>query len=448
MANSVTEFSSSPAPKCDVVVVGGGPAGCTTATLLAQRGWSVTLFEKARHPRFHIGESLLPMNLPIFERLGILDAVERIGVRKMAAEIIGITGSNPAVFPFRRALDPTWPHAYQVKREELDTILFENAAANGVATFQGHRVSSVDFVADHAIVKGASDSGADFECSARYFVDATGRDTLLGTQFGIKRKHPQHQSAALFAHFSGVLRRPGENQGNITVCGFEHGWVWLIPLQGDVTSVGVVCWPEHLKTRRTNNREFLIQTLRSIPEVAERMENAEIIGNLHATGNYSYVCKKMTGPGWLMVGDAYTFVDPIFSSGVYLAMHGGEAAADTVDNVLRNPARERSLQRLYRKENSRGLATLSWFIFRFTSPAMRKLFANPRNDWQLEQAIISMLSGDVYRDNGVHWRINVFKVIYGLTAMGILGEQARSYLFRRRQTRAAFTGGTTDQDAC
>ncbi len=387
------------------------------------------------------------MNLPIFERLGILDAVERIGVRKMAAEIIGVTGSNPAVFPFGRALDPTWPYAFQVKREELDTLLFENAGANGVTALQGHRVSSVDLAGDQVIARGKSDSGTEFECTGRYLVDASGRDTLLGNQFGIKRRHPRHQSAALFAHFKGITRRPGENQGNITVCGFEHGWVWMIPLQGDVTSIGVVCWPEHLKTRRTNNREFLIQTLRCIPEVAERMEAAEIIGNLHATGNYSYVCEKMTGPGWLMVGDAYTFVDPVFSSGVYLAMHGAEAAADTVDQVLRQPSREKSLQRRYRKENSRGLDTLSWFIYRFTSPAMRKLFANPRNDWQLEQAIISMLAGDVYRDNGVHWRINVFKMIYRLTALGILGEQARSHLFRRRQTRATFTGGTTDQDA-
>jgi flavin-dependent dehydrogenase len=270
---------------------------------------------------------------------------------------------------------------------------------------------------------------------------------LIGNQLRLKRKSRRHQSAALFAHFSGVERRPGVDAGNISIYRFELGWVWLIPLRDGITSVGAVCWPDHLKGRRTDNREFLLQTLRAIPALWQRMEHAEIVGNLHATGNYSYACTRMAGPRWIMAGDSYAFVDPIFSSGVYLAMHGAAAAADVVDGALRDPGRERTLQRGYQRQFARGLRTLSWFIYRFTSPAMRKLFAEPRNDLQLEQAMISMLAGDVFRDNGVAWRLRMFQLIYFATALGGLREQARAFVFRRRQARAVFTGGTTGQDS-
>jgi flavin-dependent dehydrogenase len=447
VSNTDPGLGEAPPPECDVVVVGGGPAGCTAATILARRGWSVTLLEKDQYPRFHIGESLLPMNLPILQRLGVLDEIARIGVLKVGADFPAPTPEGYNVFRFERALDPTWANAYQVRRDEFDSVLLGNASASGVKAFQGLRATSFETGQDTVVVEGHSEAGTPFRCKARYLIDATGRDTLIGNQLRLKRKSKQHQSAALFAHFRGVERRPGSDAGNISIYRFEHGWVWLIPLRDGITSVGAVCWPDYLKQRRGNQREFLLETLRSIPALSQRLVHAEIVGNLHATGNYTYACKRMSGPRWIMAGDSYAFVDPIFSSGVYLAMHSAEAAADVVDGSLRHPAREHALQRAYERQIVRGLRTLSWFIYRFTSPAMRKLFANPRNDWQLEQAMISMLAGDVFRDNGVHWRLRVFKLIYFMTALGDLKEQARSYLWRRSQTRAVFTGGTTSQDS-
>jgi flavin-dependent dehydrogenase len=343
-------------------------------------------------------------------------------------------------------LDPSWPHAYQVRRDEFDTLLFEHSIANGVRAFQDHHVAAVALENESIIADGTSGDGRAFRCEARYLVDASGRDTLVGNHLGIKRKSRQHQSAALFAHFSGVARRPGADAGNISIYRYEHGWVWLIPLRDGITSIGAVCWPDYLKQRRTDNKEFLLQTLRSIPDLWQRMARAEVVGNLHATGNYSYACSRMAGHRWIMAGDSYAFVDPIFSSGVYLAMHAAERAASVVDGILREPALERKLQRHYVREIERGLRTLSWFIYRFTSPAMRKLFAGPRNDLQIEQAMISMLAGDVYRDNGVLWRLRVFKLIYWTAALGHFREQARSFLFRRRQAHAHFSGGTTGQD--
>lgn len=445
-----TERDSShslPPDSCDVIVVGGGPAGSTVAALLARRGWSVVLLEKDRHPRFHIGESLLPMNLPILERLGVLEDVGRIGVEKFGADFPAPTPEGYNVFRFGRALDASCVgHAYQVRRDEFDALLFANAAASGAQACEGCRAASVSLAPDAVTVEIESGDGRRTRCRARYLVDATGRDTLLGNQLRLKRRSRRHQSAALFAHFRGVQRRPGQDAGNISIYRLEQGWIWVIPLRDGITSVGAVCWPDYLKQRRADNRSFLLQTLQSVPALWQRMEHAEITGHLHATGNYSYACRRMSGPRWIMAGDSYAFVDPVFSSGVYLAMHGAERAADVVDGALREPARERALQRRYAREVRHGLRSMSWFIHRFTTPAMCRLFAGPRNVLQVEQAMISMLAGDLFRHNGVGWRLQVFKLIYRIASLGSLRGQLASYRYRRRQAAAEFTGGTTAQD--
>ena len=247
---------------------------------------------------------------------------------KVGADFPAPTAEGYKVFRFDRALDPTWANAYQVRRDEFDSVLLENAAENGVTALQGQRVTSFRSGSDSVVVEGRSDTGEPFRCEARYLVDATGRDTLIGNQLRLKRKSRHHQSAALFAHFRGVERRPGSDQGNISIYRFEHGWVWLIPLRDGITSIGAVCWPDYLKQRQGDQRDFLMQTLLAIPALSQRIEHAELVGNLHATGNYTYACTRMSGPRWVMAGDSYAFVDPIFSSGVYLAMHGAEVAAE------------------------------------------------------------------------------------------------------------------------
>ena len=289
----------------DVLVIGGGPAGTTAATFLARRGWKVTLLEKDVHPRFHIGESLLPMNLPILERLGVLEQVKQIGVHKPGADF-PMRGDRDSinVFRFDRALDPKFGYAYQVKRAEFDALLFDNALANGVDARQQVKVEQVEFGADGrpARVHARDAGGNALAFRPRYLVDASGRDTFLGSKLKLKKKNPAHQSAAIFSHFSGVTRREGEEAGNITVERFAHGWMWLIPLTGDVMSVGAVCFPDYLKTRSGDNESFLMQTLRDTPSVWARMGNAQRIAPVHATGNYSYTCTRMHGPGWVMAG--------------------------------------------------------------------------------------------------------------------------------------------------
>jgi len=429
----------------DVLVIGGGPAGTTAATFLARRGWKVTLLEKDVHPRFHIGESLLPMNLPILERLGVLDQVRQIGVHKPGADF-PMRGDSDSinVFRFDRALDPKFGYAYQVKRAEFDELLFDNAVANGVDARQQVKVEQVEFGGDGrpARVHARDAEGNALAFRPRYLIDASGRDTFLGSKLKLKKKNAAHQSAAIFSHFSGVTRRAGEEAGNITVERFSHGWMWLIPLRGDVMSVGAVCFPEYLKTRSGDNESFLMQTLRDTPSVWSRMGNAQRIAPVHATGNYSYTCTRMHGPGWVMAGDAFAFIDPVFSSGVYLGMNGGEQAAKTVDAILRDPSREAAEQRAMDKRLRRGLRYFSWFIYRFTTPVMEALFAQPRNVLQLEQAVISMLAGDVFDSKPVRWRLRVFRLVYALTALQLAPQALRGWLRRRRQVGERFSGDT------
>ncbi|MEJ0008024.1 MAG: NAD(P)/FAD-dependent oxidoreductase [Steroidobacteraceae bacterium] len=400
----------------------------------------VTLVEKSRHPRFHIGESLLPMNMPIFERLGVLEQVMATGRRKLGADFPAPNEAGYNVFRFARTLNPGTGYAVEIRREDLDLLLFNHAAACGAETHQETEVLSVAFAADSATARLRAADGTESDLTVDYVVDASGRNTLLGTALRLKRKHDAHQSAALFAHFAGVERRPGEDAGNISIYRFPSGWVWMIPLPGDCMSIGAVCYPEYLRERRGSNADFLLATLQRIPGVRERIKGASLLGNLHATGNYSYKCSRMSGHLWVMVGDAFAFLDPIFSTGVYLAMNSAERAADVVAACLREPHRERALHRDYARFVGRGLGRLSWFIFRFTSPAMLRLFAHPRDILKVEQAMVSMLAGDVFDSPRVWWRLQLFKLLYLWNWVSLWRRSIRNNRNRRRQVGVVFEG--------
>ncbi len=404
--------------KTDVLVIGGGPAGTTCATLLKQKGYDVTLLEKDQHPRFHIGESLLPMNLPILERLGVLESVKSIGVDKMGADFsVGNRQIGEQTFYFKNALGGSPPQAYEVRRADFDQILFENCKSNGVHALEGVKVKHVEAIDDGCHqVTAIDESGNEHVWQTRFLVDASGRDTFMSSKNGWKKPNRKHASAAIYSHFSGVTRRPGIDQGNISIYWFESGWIWMIPLQDDIMSIGMVCYPDYLKQRKGSRDEFLLETLNSITEIKQRLHGSQSVMPAVATGNYSYSSEKIYGPGFLMVGDAFAFVDPVFSSGVYLAMHSAEIGVPIVESWL-GPARDgyKRACRQYEKEVRKGIANFSWFIYRFTSPVMRNLMSNPKNDLQIAQAVISMLAGDVFNNHKVARRLFLFRSIYTLS---------------------------------
>src|SRR5271168_2844260 len=433
--------------ECDVAVIGGGPAGSTAAALLARRGYKVIALEKAHHPRFHTGESLLPMNLPVFERLGVLDQVRELGVFKPGADFEADNERGYNTFAFARAIGSSPPHAYQVWRQDFDRMLYEHARDCGADAREGHEVLAAGQSGPRATrLEVRTDDGGSYFIQARYLVDASGRDAFLAARRKLRRKNRRHQSAAIFGHFRGAQARLGEDAGNISIYRFAHGWMWMIPLPGGVMSVGAVCRPEYLKQRKGRSVEYLLDTLQQSPGLWQRMRRAELIGDARVTGNYSYDCTRMGGPGWILVGDAFAFLDPVFSSGVYLAMIGAEQAVDMVDGALRDPSREAGLLRKLEKRLRTGIARFSFFIYRFNGPVMRQMFRTPRNTWQLEQGVISMLAGDLFDTPKVLWRLQLFKLVYIISALRDWRRWRAEHKYRLAQARAQFTGGDTPQD--
>jgi flavin-dependent dehydrogenase len=428
--------------------MGGGPAGSTAATLLTRLGRKVILLEKGRHPRFHIGESLLPMNLPLFERLGVLDKVRAMGVFKPGADFEADNERGYNTFAFKRAIGNSPPHAYQVWRQDFDEMLFDHARAAGADAREGHEAVAVEQVdSRRSNVEVRTDDGRSYRITTRYVVDATGRDTFLSSKKRLRRKNLEHQSAAIFGHFRGAEYRPGEDAGNISIYRFDHGWMWMIPLPDGVMSIGAVCRPAYLKQRKGKAVDFLWDTLKRNEGLRKRVEHAELMGGeVRVTGNYSYDSTRMGGAGWVMVGDAFAFLDPVFSSGVYLAMSGAEQAAAVVDIALREPWREAGLLRKLERRQRAGMARFAFFIYRFNSPIMDRIFRKPRNLWQIEQGVISMLAGDLFDSPKVVRRLRAFKFIYAMTAWRHFVRWRGEHRFRLQQARLQFTGGTTPLD--
>ena len=434
--------------ECDVAVIGGGPSGSTAAALLARRGYRVIALEKARHPRFHIGESLLPMNLPIFERLGVLDKVRALGVFKPGADFEADNERGYNTYAFARAIGASPPHAFQVWRQDFDKMLYEHARECGADAREGHEVVGFEQCGPRETrLDVNTDDGRSYRVRTRYVVDASGRDAFLSARRKLRRKNHQHQSAAIFGHFRGAERRPGADAGNISIYSFEHGWMWMIPLPDDVMSVGAVCRPDYLKQRKGRTIEFLQATLQRSPALWRRLQHAALIGDeVRVTGNYSYDSTQMGGAGWVLVGDAFAFLDPVFSSGVYLAMSGAEQAAAVVDAALREPRREAALLRRLEKRQRAGMKRFSFFIYRFNGPVMQQMFRQPRNTWQLEQGVISMLAGDLFDTPRVLWRLQLFKAVYALCGLRDWRRWRAEHKYRLAQARSEFSGGNTSLD--
>ncbi len=416
----MTEPTHAEPVDCEVFVVGGGPAGSTVAALLAERGRDVVVVEKERHPRFHIGESLLPLNVLLFDQLGIRDKIERIGLPKYAADFTSPQHGNTVTLEFSKAWDPQYAFSYQVRRSEFDEVLWKHCVEKGARGLEGTRVTDVDLREDSVRITTRDESGALKQWRAQFLVDASGRDTFLANKLGVKRKNPKHNSAALYGHFVDAQRLAGREEGNISLYWFDHGWFWFIPLRDGTTSVGAVCWPYYLKSRKTDPTTFFHETIALSPALAERLKGARLINEVTATGNYSYQAEHMVGRRYILLGDAFAFVDPVFSSGVYLAMNSAFAGAEVVDTWLRDPRAAQPLMKHFDRSVRHGIRYFSWFIYRMTSPAMRQLFLHPRNPLRMQEALLSLLAGDLFRGTPIYWSLRAFKGVYYITSLASL----------------------------
>ena len=432
----------------DVVVIGGGPGGSAAAALLAEAGHRVVLLEKSHHPRFHIGESLLPASLPLLERLGVASQVAAIGLVKHGVEFFSPAHRASQRFDFADSWNKTLCYAYEVRRSSFDAILLERARHLGAQIVEGCRARDIEFLGEDGVeVRSQREDGTRQCWRARYVIDASGRDTMLGTRLGTKRRNRRHNSSAIYAHFRGAWRSDDpQRAGDIGIYWFDHGWFWFIPLADGVTSIGAVVWPYYMKNRSLPLREFFQQTISLCPQLAGRLESATLVSDVEATGNYAYRCRRAHGDRFLLVGDAYAFVDPVFSSGVMFAMDSGITAAESLDEALRNPARRRQAFRRFERRLRHGPRVFSWFIYRMTKPVMRDLFMGPRNVLRMKEALLSLLAGDIFGATPIWGSLRAFKLVYYVMSLAhprasLAALRARARNIRAIQTEQAAAGG-------
>ena len=432
---------------CEILVIGGGPAGSTIATLLAERGRNVVLLEKATHPRFHIGESLLPLNLPLFEQLGVREEIERIGMVKFGVEFVSPWHGDPVTLDFANAWDKAFPYAYQVRRSDFDHILFKNAVAKGAVAHEGCKVTGIEFhTGAGATVTAVDEAQITRQFRTQFVVDASGRDTFLANHFGIKKRDKKHNSAAIFGHFSGATRLMGKAEGHISIFWFDHGWFWFIPLSDGATSIGAVCWPYYMKSRKTDPAQFFLDTIALCPALVERLKDAQLTSPVTATGNYSYQASRTAGQNYLLLGDAFAFIDPVFSSGVFLAMNSAFIGADTVATCLDTPQQAARALKAFDATMRRGPKIFSWFIYRVTTPTLRDLFLRPSNFFRLEEAMLSLLAGDIFRGTPLGLRLLVFKAVYYFNNLIHLKQSLTAWKKHKRAIRDLETVAITGQE--
>ncbi len=403
-----------PAQDCDVLIIGGGPAGSTAAALLAERGRDVVLLEKAAHPRFHIGESLLPRNTALLDRLGLRDQVAAIGVHKPGAEFVSDATGQSVHFSFALGLDKQYTSSWQVRRAEFDELLFRTAQDRGARTEEGTRVTEMQFAppAGRAQVTAAGPDGEVRRYAPRFVLDASGRDTFLASKLRTKQSNKNNTTAALYAHFRNVERRTGELEGYITVHLADDGWFWMIPLPDDVMSVGFVGDQSAFKGRRGSPHELFMDRISTSPTVAARMRHAELLSDVTSTGNYSYRSTAAWGEGYMLIGDAFGFVDPVFSSGVLLAMTAGDLGADVADAWLGNAAAGRAKARRVERDVKHAMHRISWLIYRINTPALRHLFMGPKNVLRMRDGLVSLLAGNLRGSWGSVIPVLAFKSVF------------------------------------
>jgi flavin-dependent dehydrogenase len=391
----------------DIIIVGGGPAGSTAGTLLAKHGWKVGIFEKEQFPRFKIGESLLPGSLCTFERMGVKEKIDRADVIiKYGGKIVSACGTRSNRFLFSNVFRCKYPTAYQVERSRFDQILLDHAAETGCEVRQGERVT--DFSCDQDGVTVSTANGA---FQARYLIDCSGRNALVGTQFNLRRNYPDLRKFSLYAHFEGVDRAPGIDGTLTQMVRGRDRWFWIIPITATKTSIGVVLDAQTFKRMKLSPEAAFLQTLQENPKVTEQMSGARRITEVYATGDFSFRNRQFTGDRWVLAGDAAGFIDPVWSSGVFIAVLSGEKAADMLDRVLKRPERRPLEFRLYERHLGRVMDLYLRLVNSWYTQEFAEVFLNPQEFLQLVPAVNSLLAGNEKPLLQVRWRLWVFNLL-------------------------------------
>jgi flavin-dependent dehydrogenase len=392
----------------DVAIIGGGPAGSTAAALLARAGRRVIVFEREKFPRFHIGESLLPFSMKAFSRLELHEKLLRAGfMKKFGGQIFGACSERGTKFYFKDGFRSQTDHAYQVTRADFDKVLLDHAAECGAEVHEETSVDRVDFSKDD-VELAIRRNGSSHSIRARYVIDASGRTSVLGKHFKIKKTYDHLQKLSIFAHYDGVWRAEGID-GTLTllVRGIDR-WFWVIPLTNARTSIGVVLDKEVFRQSKLRAEDFLEQALTEQPIIAQRMTHARRASEVYVEADFSYRSARLRGDRWLLAGDAAGFIDPIFSSGVFLAVFSGERCADVLNDILDHPRKARRLFASYERAVNRAMDIYLRFVNAWYTKEFIEVFLSPRNVLGLAPAVNAVLGGNVGNSFPIRWRMWVF----------------------------------------
>ncbi|MEX2671491.1 MAG: NAD(P)/FAD-dependent oxidoreductase [Phycisphaeraceae bacterium] len=424
----------------EVLIVGGGPTGAIAALVLARAGVRVAVVEKEAFPRFQIGESFLPVTFDQLQRLGLMDRLRELPhMLKYGAEFGMGGGTETSLFEFNTGLLGGENETFNIARADFDAMLLEEAAKAGATLLQPAAVKQIHRLADGDVV---IETQAE-TLTGRYLIDASGQATVVGRHLKQKSMFdaPHLQKVAYFAHFENVKRLDGRRAGYPTIAMADEGWFWIIPLNAHTTSVGMVLDPAVVKQVDLPARDMLGWGIARCPLMRDRMEAAVPVERVTETGDsvnsqrwggvradFSYQCEPIAGPGYFLAGDAATFLDPVFSTGVCLGMTGGEQAAQHLIAVLRYGREPKAARQVYVKTMKQATAYFTKVIAYYYQHSFRELFLHGSGPFQMQRSVLAVLTGHVFAK--LPWKVRWRYWLFGLC---VRVQQSRALVEKRER---------------